>query len=463
MKRLSIKQLLAAAEADQNIVVSGWVRSKRESKNFAFLSISDGSCAAVLQLVVDASSPAFALLKDIATGAAISARGLLRASPGAGQQFELQVSELTVIGETSPLDYPLQKKGHTLEFLREIAHLRPRTNTFGAVFRLRNTLAFLIHQFFQERGFVWAQTPILTASDCEGAGQMFQVSTLDMKNPPRLPNSSEIDYSKDFFGKPAHLTVSGQLEGEFLALSLGNIYTFGPTFRAENSNTARHLAEFWMMEPEIAFADLEDNMDLAEDFLRWVIAKAVERSAEDLRLLAGLYKSPDVALLEKVAATPFQRISYTEAITILAPQQKKFHYPVAWGSDLQTEHERFLCEQVVGGPLIVYNYPKDLKAFYMRLNDDEKTVAAMDVLVPGVGEIIGGSQREDRVAVLEQRMQALHIPLADLQWYVDLRRFGSVPHAGFGLGFERLVMYVSGMQNIRDVTLCPRAPGLITF
>jgi asparaginyl-tRNA synthetase len=463
MKKLSIKRLLAEAPVDQRVAVAGWVRSKRESKNFAFITLSDGSCAHNLQLVVDAAVPAFALLKDIATGAALSAQGILRASPGAGQKCELHVEQLEVIGEAPASDYPLQKKGHSLEFLREIAHLRPRTNTFGAVFRCRNTLANLVHRFFQERDFIWAQTPILTASDCEGAGEMFQVSTLDLKNPPRLAGSSEIDFSKDFFGKPAHLTVSGQLEGEFLALSLGNVYTFGPTFRAENSNTARHLAEFWMIEPEIAFADINDDMDLAEEFLRWVIGHAVELCADDLQLLASLYKTPDIEVLKHVANTPFARISYTEAVELLIPQQKHFQFPVAWGSDLQTEHERFLTEKIFKGPVIVYNYPKDIKAFYMRLNDDGKTVAGMDVLVPGVGEIIGGSQREDRLPLLEKRMQEMKIPINDLQWYLDLRRYGSVPHAGFGLGFERLVMYVTGMQNIRDVILCPRTPGSIGF
>jgi asparaginyl-tRNA synthetase len=387
---------------------------------------------------------------------------VLRESPGKGQSVELLAQELTVFGGADPDTYPLQKKGHTLEFLREIGHLRPRSNTFGAVFRVRNALSYAVHEFFQNRGFVWAHTPIITANDCEGAGELFNVTTLDPNKLPR-DDKGHIDYTKDFFGKKAHLTVSGQLEGEFMAMALGSIYTFGPTFRAENSNTTRHLAEFWMIEPEMAFADLNDDAKLAEDFLRYMCAAAVKRCQPELEFLEKQYKTITMAEIAKLAESPFTRITYTDAISELKRAKVNFEFPIDWGKDLQSEHERYLTDTVFKGPVIVTDYPEQIKAFYMRLNDDGKTVAAMDVLAPRIGEIIGGSQREERLPLLEKRMAAMNIPTSDLQWYLDLRRFGSAPHAGFGLGFERLVQYLTGMGNIRDVIACPRAPQLVAF
>ncbi len=460
--RKQIREILKGAVDGMAVTVHGWVRSKRVSKNFAFVVINDGSQQDDLQLVVDASSPAFGALDRVNTGAAIKVDGVMKASPGKGQAWEVQTTTLEVLGDADPETYPLQKKGHSLEFLREIAHLRGRSNTFGAVFRVRNTLSMLVHEFFQSQGFIWAHTPIITASDCEGAGEMFNISTLDPKNPPRTV-SGEIDYSKDFFGKRAHLTVSGQLNGEALALALGKVYTFGPTFRAENSNTSRHLAEFWMIEPEVAFADLQDNMILAEEFLRTIFSGVLSRCEAELAFLEKHYEGSSIAALRALADQPFARIRYTDAVQELKKSGKKFEFEVEWGKDLQSEHERFLTEEIFKCPVIVSDYPKDIKAFYMRLNPDERTVAAMDVLVPRIGEIIGGSQREDRVAVLESRMAAMGIPTTDLQWYLDLRRFGGVPHAGFGLGFERLVQYVTGMGNIRDVIPFPRAPQTIEF
>lgn len=460
--RKQVREILKGAVDGMAVTVHGWVRSKRVSKNFAFVVINDGSQQDDLQLVVDASSPAFGALDRVNTGASVKVDGVLKASPGKGQAWEVQAATLEVLGGADPETYPLQKKGHTLEFLREIAHLRGRSNTFGAVFRVRNTLSMLVHEFFQSQGFIWAHTPIITASDCEGAGEMFNISTLDPKNPPRTA-TGEIDYSKDFFGKRAHLTVSGQLNGEALALALGKIYTFGPTFRAENSNTSRHLAEFWMIEPEVAFADLQDNMILAEEFLRTVFSGVLNRCEAELSFLEKHYEGSSIAALRALADQPFARIRYTDAVQELKKSGKKFEFDVEWGKDLQSEHERFLTEEIFKCPVIVSDYPKEIKAFYMRLNPDERTVAAMDVLVPRIGEIIGGSQREDRVEVLESRMAAMGIPTTDLQWYLDLRRFGGVPHAGFGLGFERLVQYVTGMGNIRDVIPFPRAPQTIEF
>lgn len=461
MPKIRIKNLLQTGRQDQDVSVGGWVRTKRVSKNFAFIVISDGSCYETLQIVVEEDSKAFSKLADVTTGGAIFVHGKLKESPAKEQQWELLADDLDILGSADN-SYPLQKKGHSLEFLREIGHLRPRTNTFGAVFRVRNTLAYAVHRFFQERSFIWAHTPIITASDCEGAGEMFQVTTLDIANPDRTESGS-IDYDKDFFGKKAHLTVSGQLEAEFLALSMGDVYTFGPTFRAENSNTARHLAEFWMIEPEMAFADLSDDIRLAEEFVRYVIGDVVKNCRDELAFFEKMYKNVKIKDLETLAESSFGKISYTDAILELKKASKKFEFPVAWGSDLQTEHERYLTEEVFKKPVAVIDYPEKIKAFYMRLNDDGKTVAAMDVLVPGIGELIGGSQREDRLNLLMDRMKDFDLVPADLQWYLDLRKYGSVPHAGFGLGFERLVMFVTGMQNIRDTILCPRTPKNIAF
>jgi len=462
MERRRIATLLTQCQAGQEVTVGGWIRTKRESKAFAFLVLNDGSTQDNLQVIVDQGSQPFEQLAQVTTGAAVRIAGVLRESPGKGQALELQAQHLEVLGTADADKYPLQKKGHTLEFLREIAHLRPRSNTFGAVFRVRNALAAGVHEFFQARGFFWVHTPIITANDCEGAGEMFTVTTLDLANTPRDVRG-QVDHTSDFFGKKAHLTVSGQLEGEFLALALGDVYTFGPTFRAENSNTTRHLAEFWMIEPEMAFADLADDAQLAEDFLRHMCKTAVERCPRELEFLEKQYKAISVADIARLAETPFARMTYTDAVKELEKASVKFEYPVAWGTDLQSEHERYLTDQIVKGPLIVMDYPKDIKAFYMRLNPDDKTVAAMDVLAPRIGEIIGGSQREDRLELLESRMAAMHIPQEDLQWYLDLRRYGSTPHAGFGLGFERLVQYITGMSNIRDVIPCPRAPQTIAF
>jgi len=462
VERLLIKDVLSAENIGKSLTVCGWVRTKRESKGFAFLVVSDGSTQDTLQLLINCKPPAFQELYRCNTGSAIQATGVLRESPAKGQKFELEVSELKVFGEAEPETYPLQKKGHTLEFLRDISHLRPRTNTFSAVFRLRNILAASVHEFFQSRGFLWIHTPIITASDCEGAGDLFTVTSLDLHNPPKNDGGG-IDFSQDFFGRRAYLTVSGQLEAEFLSMSLGKVYTFGPTFRAENSNTTRHLSEFWMIEPEMAFADLRDDMKLSEDFFRFLCRKVTEKGEKELAFLESQYKRISCEDLARLAGTSFAHISYTEAIKELKAAKESFEFPVSWGADLQSEHERYLTDKVIKGPLIVTDYPKEIKAFYMRLNPDGETVAAMDVLVPKVGEIIGGSQREERLDVLEERMKQTGIPRENLQWYLDLRRFGSAPHAGFGLGFERLVQYVTGMVNIRDVIPCPRAPRSIGF
>lgn len=463
MERLLIKDVLSGEQLGRTVTVCGWVRTKRESKGFAFLALNDGSSQEVLQIVVPGESAAFGRLQHCATGAAVRVTGLLRESPAKGQRVEVEAAEIEVFGEADAEKYPLQKKGHTLEFLREIGHLRPRTNTFGAVFRMRNILAAAVHEFFQGRGFAWVHTPIITASDCEGAGELFTVTGLDLERPPRHPEGAGggIDFSQDFFGRRTYLTVSGQLEAEFLALSLGKVYTFGPTFRAENSNTSRHLSEFWMIEPEMAFADLKDDMKLAEDFLRFLCSRALERGGAELAFLEQHYKKISVEELRRLAEAPFAHITYTDAVGELKKARETFEFPVEWGLDLQSEHERYLTDTVFKGPVIVTDYPKEIKAFYMRLNDDGATVAAMDVLAPRIGEIIGGSQREERLSVLEGRMETLGIPQESLQWYLDLRRFGSAPHAGFGLGFERLVQYVTGMANIRDVIPCPRAPQSI--
>jgi len=461
VERILIKDVLSESYIGKPVTVCGWVRSRRESKEFAFLILSDGSAQETLQLVIPGESFAFRQLHRCNTGTAVKVNGILKESPAKGQKYEMEVSEIEVFGEADPEKYPLQKKGHTLEFLREIGHLRPRTNTFGAILRLRNILADSVHAFFQKRGFIWVHTPIITSSDCEGAGELFAVTSLDIEN---FPNKNDrTDFSEDFFGKRAYLTVSGQLEAEFLAMSLGNVYTFGPTFRAENSNTTRHLSEFWMIEPEMAFADLEDDMKLAEDFFRFLCREVLSKGGKELAFLESQYKKISVDDLGRLADTTFARMSYTDAIKELKIAKERFEFPVEWGTDLQSEHERYLTDKVIKGPVIVTDYPKKIKAFYMRMNDDGETVAAMDVLVPKVGEIIGGSQREERLDVLEGRMKQTGIPTENLQWYLDLRRFGSAPHAGFGLGFERLVQYITGMANIRDVIPCPRAPKEIRF
>ena len=462
MKRALIKEVISRDYVGQQLTVCGWVRTKRESKGLVFLALSDGSTQDILQLVVSVNSPAYQQIHRCNTGSAVCAKGILKESPSKGQKYELEVSEIEVFGEADPEKYPLQKKGHTLEFLREIGHLRPRTNTYGAVFRLRNILAHAIHEFFQSRGFIWVHTPIITSSDCEGAGELFTVTSLDLNSLPKREDGS-IDFSQDLFGRRTFLTVSGQLEAEFLSMSLGNVYTFGPTFRAENSNTTRHLSEFWMVEPEMAFADLKDDMNLAEEFFRFLCRIVIERGERELSFLENQYKKISLAEITRLADTPFVHVTYSDAIKELRDAKEKFEFPVEWGLDLQSEHEKYLTDIIFRGPVIVTDYPKEIKAFYMKLNPDGKTVAAMDVLVPKVGEIIGGSQREERLDVLEDRMKGIKIPSENLQWYLDLRRFGTAPHAGFGMGFERLVQYITGMPNIRDVIPCPRAPQTIGF
>jgi len=458
--RPRIRELLNRETSPGVVTIEGWVRTLREGKGVAFLAVNDGSCLASLQVVVDLATPAGALLALVGTGACVRARGPLVDSPGSGQRWELQADELAVPG---PIDatYPLQKKRHGPEFLREIAHLRPRTNLFGAVFRVRSKLAFAVHRFFQERSFLHVHTPIITANDCEGAGEMFRVTTLDPVRPPVV--DGKVSWRDDFFGEKAGLTVSGQLEGELFATAFTDIYTFGPTFRAENSNTSRHASEFWMIEPEMAFADLAADCALAEEFLRALVGCALNECAEDLAFFEEFVAPGLLSRLEALQRADFARMSYTEAVERLQQSGEPFTFPVKWGSDLQSEHERFLTERIVGGPLFVTDYPAELKAFYMRLNDDGKTVAAMDLLVPRVGELIGGSQREERLEVLERRMRACGIAPAGLSWYLDTRRWGSCPHAGFGMGFERLLMYVTGVENIRDVIPFPRTPGSARF
>ncbi len=455
-----IAAVLKTAKGGNALTVKGWIRSIRTSKGITFISLNDGSCVTGLQVVIEPGMPNYDDVCRLGSGSAIAVEGVLVDSPAAGQAIELKADTITIYG-TVDENYPLQKKHHSFEFLRSIAHLRPRANTFGAVFRTRSALSFAIHRFFRERGFVYVHTPIITANDCEGAGELFKVTTIDSASPPML--NGKIDYSNDFFGQPTGLTVSGQLEGELLAMGLSSIYTFGPTFRAENSNTSRHAAEFWMVEPEIAFADLADDADLAEDFIKYLCRFVLEECAEDM---AFFDKQIETGLIQRVTAlaqSDFVRMDYTEAIERLTQAPVTFKYPVEWGLDLQTEHERYLAEQIVGGPLFVLNYPKDIKSFYMRQNDDGRTVAAMDLLVPKVGEIIGGSQREERLDRLEQRMNQMGISTGALSWYLDSRRWGSCPHAGFGLGFERLIMYLTGMENIRDVIPFPRTPGHAEF
>jgi asparaginyl-tRNA synthetase len=457
-----IKNLLATTKPGQDVTVKGWVRSRRGNKHVQFIALNDGSCLSTIQVVVDLQKFDADSLRAITTGACIRATGLLAESPARGQSVEIQAHELETYGSANPETYPLQKKGHSLEFLREIAHLRPRTNTFGAVLRIRNTMAFAIHRFFQRRGFVCLHTPVITGSDCEGAGEMFRVTTLDPKDPP-LNDQGTIDFSQDFFGRETALTVSGQLEGELGAMALGEIYTFGPTFRAENSNTARHLAEFWMVEPEMAFHELSDNMDLAEEFLKFLVQNALDECLDDLEFLSKYY---DADLLERLRSTldcAFERLTYTEAITILEKSEKKFEFPISWGKDLQAEHERYLVEETFKRPVILTDYPATIKPFYMKMNADERTVRAMDVLFPKIGEIIGGSQREDDHERLLQRVREMNILEKDVWWYLETRQFGSAPHSGFGLGFERLMLFVTGMANIRDVIPFPRTPKNASF
>ncbi len=470
LKHVEIKGLVGISLEEgqtRSVTVKGWVRTKRGNKNVAFIALNDGTCVQSLQVVAelktDENPGGFGedLMKKINTGACLCVEGDLVKSMGKGQNVEIQARNIEVYGQADPETYPLQKKGHSLEFLREIAHLRPRTNTFGCVLRLRHEMAYALHKFYHERGFVYLHTPIITGSDCEGAGEMFQVTTLDLENLPKADGKT--DYTKDFFGKPTSLTVSGQLEGELGAMALSKIYTFGPTFRAENSNTPRHLAEFWMNEPEMAFYEIEDNMDLAEDFLKHLTAHALEHCMDDLAFLNDMYDKGLISRLEHVQKMNFERITYTTAVDVLKSANAKFEYPVEWGVDLQSEHERYLVEQHYRKPVIITDYPKDIKAFYMKQNADGKTVRGMDVLFPQIGEIIGGSQREEDLEKLQRRIGECHIPDKDMWWYLDTRRFGTAPHSGFGLGFERLLLFVTGMTNIRDVIPFPRFPQNAEF
>lgn len=463
MRLLTVAQARRPEHVGQRVLVRGWVRTRRDSKaGFSFLEINDGSSLGNLQVIAEATLPNYqSEIKRLTAGCSVSVAGLLRASPAQGQATELAAEEVTVHGLADPETYPLQKKQHSFEFLRSVAHLRARTNTFGAIARVRNCVCRSIHEFFQEEGFLYVHTPIITASDCEGAGQMFRVTTLDPADPPRC--DGRVDFRHDFFGKPTYLTVSGQLEGETYACALGKIYTFGPTFRAENSNTTRHLAEFWMIEPEMAFFDLYDTMELAERFLKRIFNDVLQRCPEDMAFFAKRIDPTAVDTLQRIVESRFVRLSYTEAIDILQASGQRFEFPVEWGRDLQAEHERYLTERHFQAPVILYDYPKAIKAFYMRLNDDGRTVRAMDILVPKVGEIIGGSQREDRLDVLRARMEELGLNPENYWWYLDLRRYGTVPHSGFGLGLERLVQFITGMANIRDVIPYPRTPGSAEF
>lgn len=465
MERVVIKDALKRTDYGSEINVKGWVRTRRGNKNVSFIALNDGSTINNIQVVVDLAKFSDEELKNITTGSALSVCGVLTESMGQGQNVEIQATKIELYGTANPEEYPLQKKGHTLEYLREIAHLRPRTNTFGAIFRMRHHMAMAIHTFFHQRGFFYFHTPIITASDCEGAGQMFQVTTQNLCELKKDKNGS-IDYSADFFGSPTALTVSGQLEGELGAMALGAIYTFGPTFRAENSNTPRHLAEFWMIEPEVAFIDIAENMQLAQDFVQFCVNWALEHCMEDIEFLAKMYDNELVDRLRFVVDNDFVRLTYTEGIEILKKAVaggKKFEFPVDWGTDLQSEHERYLVEEHFKKPVILTDYPKDIKSFYMKQNDDGKTVRAMDVLFPRIGEIIGGSQREEDFEKLKRRAEEMGVPTKDIWWYLDTRRFGTAPHSGFGLGFERLMLFVTGMQNIRDVIPFPRTPNNANF
>ncbi|WMJ75416.1 asparagine--tRNA ligase [Cytophagaceae bacterium ABcell3] len=479
MIKYKIKELLEKGEAGKEVYVKGWVRNKRESKNVAFISVNDGSTINSIQVVADVENFSENILRLVTTGACVNIKGKLIESPGKGQRVEVQAADIEVYGPADPDKYPLQPKEHSMEFLREIAHLRPRTNTFGAVFRLRHAMSYAIHKYFNDNGFFYLHTPIITGADAEGAGEMFRVTTLNPAHPP-MDDQGQVDFREDFFGKKTNLTVSGQLEGELGAMGLGAIYTFGPTFRAENSNTARHLAEFWMIEPEVAFNDLDDNMDLAEDFMKYLIKYALDNCMEDLQFLDKRYakeeakkkkeERSEMGLIEKlkfVTENSFERVTYTEAISILENskpfKKKQFKFPVSWGIDLQSEHERFLVEKHFKKPVIITDYPAKIKAFYMKLNDNEQTVKAMDVLFPGIGEIIGGSQREDNYEKLLGRVKDFGIHEEDIWWYLETRKFGTAPHSGFGLGFERLMLFVTGMGNIRDVIPFPRTPQNAEF
>ncbi len=475
MQKMSVSDARQASAVGKQIKIQGWVRTRRDSKGgFSFIELNDGSCQGNVQILADGKLANYESdIKKLTVGSSVSVIGNVVASPAKGQATEVQATELTVLGGADADTYPLQKKGHTFEFLRTIAHLRPRTNTFGAIARVRNCVSNSIHQFFQEQGFLYVHTPIITASDCEGAGELFKVTTLPLEKLPLAPVSpggrgaggegGGIDYSQDFFGKPAFLTVSGQLQGEIFACSLGKVYTFGPTFRAENSNTPRHLAEFWMIEPEMAFYDLDDNMNLAEAFIKRIVNDALSKCGEDMQFFHDRIDKALLPRLESVVKNDFLRLPYTEAVEILEKSGQTWEFPVGWGKDLQSEHERYLTEKHFGKPVILYNYPRSLKPFYMRVNDDGKTVRAMDVLVPGVGEIIGGSQREERLEMLELRMKEQGLPPEHYWWYLDLRRYGTVPHAGFGLGLERVLLFLTGMANIRDVNPFPRTPGNAEF
>ena len=458
---ISVKEALQSAEPLAHLEVKGWVRTRRDSKEFSFIELNDGSCLRNLQIIARNSLANYTEVQGLITGASIEVTGELVPSQGKGQSWEVVAHEIKVVGH-SDATYPLQKKGHSPEFLREISHLRPRSNLFGSIFRVRSRLAFAVHQFFQDRGFFYLNAPIITGSDCEGAGELFRVTTLDSKNPPKDP-SGEVDYAKDFFARATYLTVSGQLEAEAFACALSKVYTFGPTFRAENSNTSRHANEFWMIEPEMAFCDLNGDMDLAEEMVKYLVRAIREHCPDELELFSKFVDKELLPRLEFVVERPFQRLSYTDAIALLEGSGEKFEFPVAYGLNLQSEHERWLTEKHFKCPVTLFNYPKEIKPFYMRLNDDDRTVTAMDVLVPGIGEIVGGSQREERLDVLEATMRRHKLNPADYNWYLDLRRYGTVPHAGFGLGFERMLMFVTGVSNIRDVIPFARTPGSAEF
>ena len=457
----TVKDALQSTVPINAIHVQGWVRTRRDSKDFSFIELNDGSCLRNLQIIAKNTLPNYAALQCLTTGASVSVHGALVASQGKGQKWELVAEKIDIVG-TADDSYPLQKKGHTPEFLREIAHLRPRSNLFGCVFRVRSRLAFAIHKFFQDRGFVYIHTPIITGSDCEGAGELFRVTTIDCKNPPQT-KGGEIDFARDFFARQTYLTVSGQLEAEAFALALSNVYTFGPTFRAENSNTSRHASEFWMIEPEMAFCDLNGNMDLAEEIVKHLILDVRKHCPEEMELFAKFVDKELLARLDFVINRPFQRIPYSDAVELLKKSGEKFEFPIDYGLNLQSEHERWLTEKHFKCPITVFNYPKEIKPFYMRLNDDGKTVTAMDLLVPGIGEIVGGSQREERLEVLEQNMRRHGMDPGDYKWYLDLRRYGTAPHSGFGLGFERMLMFITGVSNIRDVIPFARTPGSAEF
>lgn len=459
---LRISQILKDQPVGRTVEIKGWIRTRRDSKGFSFLEVNDGSCLANLQIIAEDNLPRYQEdILRLTTGCSVRIKGQLAASPAKGQTVELKAAEVEVYGWADPETYPLQKKRHSFEFLREIMHLRPRTNSLGAVARVRSALSFAVHRFFQEQGFQYIHTPIITTSDCEGAGEMFTVTTLDLNNVPRKDGSP--DFSEDFFGRQASLTVSGQLEAEIYCLGLGNVYTFGPTFRAENSNTSRHLAEFWMIEPEMAFCDLAQDMQVAESFIKYLVQYVLDHCPDEIELFGNFVDKGLKARLAAVLEQDFARITYTEAVELLTTCTRQFNFPVSWGADLQSEHERYLCEEVFKRPLIVTDYPKSIKPFYMRVNDDNTTVAAMDILVPGIGEIIGGSQREERYDRLVSRLDEMGLTRKDYEWYLDLRRYGTAPHAGFGLGFERLIQFVTGMANIREVIPFPRTPGSATL